>query len=199
MNNCPGAPVGGRADQLRDEVDVLEYRAGDVQALGRLVTRWQPRVYSYILTVIGDRDEAWDVSQDLWASVVSTLSGETRIKHFAAWIYGAAHNACASHLRRKRRTRESDAATEERQDERTPGTETFAFGAEDARLVREGLADLSLPLREAMLLFYMDGLSLDETAAVLGVPVGTVQSRLYYGRRKLKETLERKGYKDERR
>jgi RNA polymerase sigma-70 factor (ECF subfamily) len=50
-----------------------------------------------------------------------------------------------------------------------------------------------------MLLFYMDGLSLEDVARVLHVPLGTAQSRLHYGRRKLKDMLRRKGYGNDRR
>lgn len=191
--------MGGRTDQLRDEVDILEYRRGDVEALTRLISRWQPRVYGYILSMIGDRDEAWDISQELWLSVLSALGGGKGIGHFAAWLYPVAHNKCISHLRKKRRLPKAEEAPFEDADGRAKTTEEVTFRAEDARAVRECLGDLSLVLRETMLLFYMDGLSLEDVARVLHVPLGTAQSRLHYGRRKLKDMLRRKGYGNDRR
>lgn len=186
-------------DQLRDEVDILAYRAGDIEALGRLITRWQARIYSYVLAMIGNRDAAWDISQELWLSVVNRLGRGAEIENFTPWLYRVAHNRCVSHLRKTRRLVEGDAACEDAVDERDEGSLTFALRAEDARVVRECLGELTLTLRETMVLFYMDGLSLDDVAEVLGVPRGTVQSRLHYGRLAIKKALVKKGYDDDRR
>lgn len=190
--------VKSSVEKLRDQIAVLEYRAGDVDALAGLISRWQARIYSYISAMLRDRNAAWDVSQEVWMAVIRALSGRAEIEDFGAWLYGTARNQCFRHLKRERRLEDShgeaaDAAEVERDD---AGTTVFAW--EDAAAVRECLLDLSLPLREAMFLFYMDGLTIEDVAGVLGIPRGTVQSRLHYGRRKLREMLERKGYGNDR-
>ena len=53
----------GRTEELQDEILVLEYRSGDVEALGTLVSRWQTRIYCYIHLMVQDHSAAWDVSQ----------------------------------------------------------------------------------------------------------------------------------------
>lgn len=185
-----------RVEELRDEVDILEYRGGNAAALGRLISRWQARMYVYILAMVENRDEAWDVSQELWLSVTDALGGSGGIRRFTPWLYRVAHNKCVSHLRKRHRPGRGEEAAAEGAAEEGEGLDAIVVRAEDARLVREALGELSMPLREALHLSYMDGLTLEEVAGVLGVPLGTVQSRLHYGRRKLKEALTRKGYRN---
>ncbi len=189
--------MAARTEQLRDEVDILAYRTGDIEALERLISRWQARIYSYILAMIGDRDAAWDVSQELWLSVVSRLGRGSEIGDFTPWVYRAAYNRCMSHLRKRRRDKGQVAVLDAVADEDKSSSEA-ASKAEDARIVRECLAELTLVLRETMALFYVDGLSINDVAGILGVPRGTVQSRLHYGRLAIRKALMKKGYGDDR-
>jgi len=183
-----------RAERIEDEVLILEYRAGDIGSLGKLITRWQRRVYYFVLTVVEDRTAAWDVSQEVWLSAISGLSKLRRVKSFSAWLYRMAHNKAISYLRKKGRLVRQEQGLPEPVGEHAIHGEERLCAKEDARLVHECLEQLPLAQRECLGLFYLDDLSLDEIARVLGVPLGTVQSRLHYGRIKMKELLLRKGY-----
>jgi len=186
-------------DRLRDELSILEYRAGNLDALAGLISRWQQRIYAYVLAVVGDRDQAWDVSQEVWTTVIRGLRRETDVRHFARWLYTVAHNECVSHFRRMNRLKAHEDDMPEDADYLDPAglPDDRVLAAADANLVRECLLQLSLSQREAISLFYQDGLSLDDIARILGIPPGTVQSRLHYGRRKLGELLTRKGYRND--
>ena len=181
-------------DRLQDDILILEYRAGDVKALETLISRWQTRIYCYVLTLVRDETSAWDVCQDAWLAAVTGLSKTRQIRNFPAWLYRIAHDKAVSHLRKTRRRQEQKealarAAEDGSQDEPDPVAE-----ADDARLVHECLQTLPLPQREVLGLFYLDDLSLRDIADILDVPRGTVQSRLHYGRIKMKEVLLKRGY-----
>ena len=186
--------MAGRVERLRDDVLVLEYRAGDVGALATLIGRWQRRIYCYLLTLLGDPDAVWDVSQDVWLAAIAGLGKSRSIHNFPAWLYGIAHNKAVSHLRRKRRLDNHEEALPEPIEEPSSNEGDSLAAAEDAGLVRECLQRLPLAQREVLGLFYLDDLSLGEIAEILDVPQGTVQSRLHYGRMKMKGLLLRRGY-----
>ena len=184
-------------EQLRDEVAILAYQAGHPGGLEELVRRWQKRIFAYVAMTIGDDEAAWDISQQVWLGIVDGVARRRRIACFAAWAYGIAHNCCVNYFREKGRLREIE------QDETPAGWQPDAAGpgiseptltAEDAAFVRACIASLPVAQREAISLFYLDQLSTDEMARVLGVSTGTVRSRLHYGRQRLKDMLLRKGY-----
>jgi RNA polymerase sigma-70 factor (ECF subfamily) len=191
--------VSRRVERLRDEVLILEYRAGDLAALETLVSRWQARLYWYVLAVVWQDADAWDVSQQVWVAVMASLRKGRHIRSFAAWLYGVAHNKAVSHLRKAGRLNPDSEELEQAADVTAAGPLDRAAADDDARLVHECLGLLPLAQREALSLFYLDDLSLEEIADVLGMPRGTVQSRLHYGRERLRKLLLMKGYsRDER-
>jgi len=186
-----------RVERLRDEIRVLEYRAGDIGALEELISYWQPRIYTYILMMVGEEEAAWDVSQEAWMGAISGLGKLRRIENFAGWIYRVAHNKAVSHLRKKKQLKEREEKLPEVVEGESDEAVELAFAAEDAGLVRECLRKLALAQKEVLTLFYLDALSLDEIARILNVAKGTVQSRLHYGRKRMKELLLKGGYDHE--
>jgi len=191
--------VSPRVERLRDEILILEYRAGDLGALEQLIARWQARIYWYIATTLQDRDAAWDVSQETWLAAIQGLGKRRLVQNFAAWLYGIAHNKAISHLRKKGRLDRHEGTLPEAVEDRPAEADDPVGVAEDAQLVHGCLHRLPLAQREALSLFYLDDLSLAEIARILDVPQGTVQSRLHYGRTKMKDLLLKKGYsRDER-
>lgn len=186
----------GCAARLRDEILILEHRAGDKGALERLISGWQPRVYWYIFGTLGDENAAWDVSQEVWLAAVSSLGKGRPIRNFAAWIYRVAHNRAMSYLRRQGLLHEREAALPDVVEQPDDVERDPVCDAEDARLVHECLRRIPVAQRSALVLFYLDDLSLAEISEVLSVPRGTVQSRLYHGRQKMKQLLLKRGYCD---
>ena len=184
----------GETERLLDEISVLEYRAGDVGGLERLIQRWQPRMHVYLYSVIQDREAVWDVSQEVWLAVVAALNKSGGIRNFAAWIYGIAHNKCVDYFSARRRGEE--AADDAPEPAASDDTLQLVLAAENAAAVRECISELPVQQREAVALYYLDGLSVEEAAKVQGAPEATVRTRLFHARRKLKEALARKGYDD---
>lgn len=184
-----------RIDRLTDEIAILEYRSGDVEAFGRLMRRWQKRIFRYIFAILADEHHALDVSQEVWMAVVAMIRRRREVKNFPALIYAIARNKSFSHLRKYKRRHRTTSLGEGEQTLAAPGSQ--ADQVETSDFVRSGLGELSVEHREALTLFYLEGMSIAEIAGILHVPDGTVRSRLHNGREKLRAVFSVKGYHHE--
>jgi RNA polymerase sigma factor (sigma-70 family) len=179
----------GRRVHLEDELLVVRCQLGERPAFDELVERWHPPIWKYIRRVAGDDDAAWDVAQDVWLRV---LRGIARVRDGARlrpWLFGIARRALMDRLRHQYATPiEADV------DLTAVAADASADGWEEeiAAMERE-LARLPVIEREVLTLFYLRELSLTEVADVLGVPVGTVKSRLFRARRELRRGLNTEG------
>lgn len=148
-----------------------------------LVSRWEKRVFNYLNRLVGNREDALDLSQDVFLKAYQNLKKLEDPGRFAPWLYRIAHNEAYSLLRKNRP--QGDMVTE-------PGTsgETGRMYPVELSLAVEGaLARLSVDQREAVQLKVYQGFKFDEMAEILECPVSTVKSRLYTALDLLKETL----------
>lgn len=170
----------------RDALLVVRAQLGDRRALADLVGRWHEPVWRYVRRMLDRPGMADDVSQEVWAAALKALPALQQPHRFAPWLFTIARRAVMNHLRDA--YREADPLD----GELAGGDETAAVL--DRAQVTEGLAGLPNCERDVVILFYLHDLALDECAQVLGVPVGTVKSRLFRARRLLRDHLIEKGY-----
>jgi RNA polymerase sigma-70 factor, ECF subfamily len=174
----------------REAFLVLRAQSGDREALDALLASVQEPLYRYLLSLVRERHLAEDALQETFVRVYRKLGWLREPALFRAWAYRIATREAFRQLKRERRW------AEQVRDEDTlnvvaapPPRDEFAHEL-SARL-RESVAGLSPASRAVVVLYYLHEMSLEETAAVLGVPLGTVKSRLAYGlgalRRQLKE------------
>jgi RNA polymerase sigma-70 factor (ECF subfamily) len=177
--------------QERDEDLIHRYLGGDVQAFGVLVERHERRVYNLALRMTGREEDARDATQDAFLSALRKLKGFRGEAAFTTWLYRVTVNACYDLLRKRQRAPLLH--------ERPPGEGPPV--PEPASPDHADLVDLSLDVRSALLevppdfravLILCDAQDLpyEEAAAILGVPVGTVKSRLHRGRAALGRALD---------
>jgi RNA polymerase sigma-70 factor, ECF subfamily len=162
--------------------------AGDGEALEELVRRWERKIFYYVRRLTADEADAWDVMQQTWVRVIRGIGSVRDSQKLVPWIYRVARNTALSHrqsLLARERWVDREAAVEELAKAQERKTN---WSAED---VHRGLETLSVHHRDALTLFFLDDLSIEEMAEVMGVSNGTVKSRLHYGKKALKETLER--------
>lgn len=171
-------------DAERDALLVVRAQLGDRQALGELVGHWHLPVWRYVRAMLGDRARADDVSQEAWARALRALPGLRQPERFAPWLLTIARRSVQANIRQGY---DIEPAPE-------PVTADEATGVLDRAQVTEGLAGLPEREREVLILFYLHDLALDDCAQVLGVPPGTVKSRLNRARRQLREQMIKKGY-----
>ena len=170
-----------------DDLLVLASQAGDASAFERLVARWHPRLLRHARRLTGDADAASDVAQDTWIAVVRGLPRLRDPARFGAWALRIAGRRAADWIGRRVRARTRVAAAHEA----LKGA-AGADAAADDRItrLRTAVRALAAPDRLLVTLYYVDGYSVAETAVIVGVPAGTVKSRLFHARERLRAELE---------
>jgi RNA polymerase sigma-70 factor (ECF subfamily) len=171
--------------------------AGDEGACADLVFAHQRMVYALALNLLGDRDEALDLSQEVFLRVFRTLSGFRGQSALRTWIYRIAVNQARNRIRWWRRRHRGDQVSldehltnfgdlESKQDILP---DRLLASKETATKIWQALARLPFDQRTALILREVDGLRYEEIAFTLDVAVGTVKSRLTRARQALRADL----------
>ncbi|MCJ7543504.1 MAG: sigma-70 family RNA polymerase sigma factor [Phycisphaerae bacterium] len=172
------------------ELLALRCRQGDQQAYRELIACWEKRLFFYIRRLVAHEEDAWDVLQQVWLKAFRGMGSLKDTRRVPAWLYGIARNTAFSHLRATRHQQmqqvDPDAVGQvEASDD--------SLALEDAERVHRALDQISLAHKEAITLFLLEDLTMDQTAEVLGIPLGTVKSRLHHAKRALRAAIEREG------
>ncbi len=183
-------------NELSERVLVERARAGDRRAFGELVTRYMRRAYYAALGLVGSHEDALDLSQEAFARAFRARASLDPDRPFYAWLYQIVRRLCFNFLRdRKTRLTRLQEATPWLMDQAgtraaqsDPGRS--AERSELAALVEDAIERLPEREREVLVLKEFEGLRYREIAELLGIPIGTVMSRLYSARRNLALELE---------
>lgn len=184
--------------KVNDDLLIEQTLAGDREAFGKLALKYQDRVFNLALPIVGNPEDALDVTQETFVQALTHLEGFRRSSRFYTWLYRIAYNCAVGALRRRRRTTSIDAFVEEFGDSfeaDIDAPDAQSRRADDARVLNAALQRLPDEYREPLSLREIQGASYDEIAEALGVPIGTVRSRLHRARAALREILERAGYR----
>lgn len=161
-----------------EDADLIrKARQGDVEAFNLLISRWERRVYNYLLRIVGDREEALDLSQDVFLKAYQNLRKLDDPARFAPWLFRIAHNEAFSAFRKRRP--ETEVPAPEATGNQIALGSTAAFPLELSIAVATALERLSEEQREAVILKIYQGFKFEEMAQILSCPVSTVKSRLY--------------------
>ncbi len=193
MNQSSATPrPSGSNDPSPEEVLrlIAAWKAGDGAALGRLLKGFEQRVYATCWRITGRHDDALDMAQQTFVNAIRHIEDYDGRAQFGTWLYRICTNACISHLRRERVRRHEG-----------PDSMAFSAGTEPLPDLSVETSEVNTRLHQALdsmdpdlrtLLVLRDGQGLDysEIAKVVGVPVGTVKSRLFRARGALREALE---------
>ncbi len=165
------------AEQIADEILVLDAQSGDRDAFDALVSRWQKRFWRHALNLTGRADAAWDIAQESWLDIVRGLTRLNDPARFGCWAY-----RIVSHKAYDWRCRYGREYSSENEPEDTPAQAAEPGKFETASGVHEILGRLSVRAQVVLNLYYLEGFSLAEIAGILGTPEGTVKSRLHAAR-----------------
>ncbi len=179
-------------------------RQGDPGAFNLLVWRWEKPLYNFIWKYVGDATLAEDLVQDTFLRVLGSIRRYSHQGSLSTWLYRIAINLCKDHLKRKRlpmvslhdyyTTASGDRVhVQDRIADEGAVTDREMHAEERAELVRRLLGSLPEEERAVILLKEYQELTFREIAEVLGVPEGTVKSRLYHGLRSMRTSIERSG------
>jgi RNA polymerase sigma-70 factor (ECF subfamily) len=169
--------------EVEDPDLIARTKRGKVEAYNILVSRWEKRVFNYLLRLVGNREDAMDLSQEVFLKAYQSLGKLQDPARFGPWLFRIAHNEAFSHLRRKRPEVElsSEAAGSIPRPRLEPIELTLA--------VQRAMGWLSDDQREAIVLKIYQGFKFEEMAEVLSCPVSTVKSRVYSALDILRDTL----------
>jgi RNA polymerase sigma-70 factor (ECF subfamily) len=152
---------------------------GDALAWEALVRQFQGRIYGMALHYTGNKEDARDLAQEVFVRIYQNIE-TCKPDIFVPWIIRIARNVCIDHLRRRRaRPQGPSMDIKELADLPSHGSTPEQNWQESARkqLIRRALMELTGLNREIIILKEMQGLKLEEIAALLGVPLGTIKSR----------------------
>lgn len=174
-----------RADT--DTALIERYLRGDVNAFNDLMRVHEDRVFAICLRMLRDREAALDATQETFITVFRKVDRFSGHSAFSTWLYRVAVNTCYDQARRRGRRLAEPLSQEE-----GPPDESTATALDAAELrpdLEAALARIPTEFRAAVVLCDAQGLSLQTAAEILGIPVGTVKSRVFRGRRLLAEAL----------
>jgi RNA polymerase sigma-70 factor (ECF subfamily) len=178
------SPIGSDPD--RELVD--RARQGDQDAVRCLVEKYERRLVAVAWGLVGSRSEAEDVTQDALVRAFGGLARFAGRSSFRTWLFQIVVNAARTFRQRQRRRREDYVGSSaEFEDVASAGSLEGAVLTRDA--VRRALSQLPDELREAVLLRDVEGLEYREIALGLQIPIGTVESRIFRGRSRLRAIL----------
>ncbi len=170
------------SQQILDEWLVTCSQSGDKQALNRLLQRWRPRLLAYAHRQLGDVEAAKDVVQETLLAVTKEIRKLKDVATFPKWCYQILHRrGCDWIAKKQRQRRNDDVLILESVEQDEPGFDP---------VLQKALNTLDTDHYQTLRLFYLEEFSLVEIAEIIRVPVGTVKSRLFNGRLKLKQYLE---------
>lgn len=187
-------PTSSSIASVNDETELIHSALqGESSSFGVLVGRYQDRLFSCVLNVIDDPDEAEDVVQESFIQAYLKLDTFQHNSRFFTWIYRIAFNNALSRRRRRRNTLSLDLAREN-----TGAEPTAKFDSPENNLVRNenvdqlraAMLELSDDHRIILTLREMQDMSYEDIAVVLDISIGTVRSRLSRARNALKTQLE---------
>lgn len=169
-----------RSDKVLDEWLVLRAQDGDKRSLALLVNRWHKKLVAYAFRKTNDIEVAKDLVQDSWQAIVKQVYLLQNPAKFRVWAYRIVNNKSVSWIRDKQKERKMNYEIE--QEQVVLESTEMDFGP-----VRRAVQQLPDKERTILTLFYQNDYTIKEIAEILSINEGTVKSRLFYARRKVKE------------
>lgn len=155
-----------------------------------LLATYAEKIFYFCLKKTGNRHEAEDLTSDILLNAVAALKKGVVLEHFSGWVWKIARNRYSVWPDKKhRRSQLETGLGEQEPEDESADLERALIHNDELRLLRQELAFISSDYRNIVLAYYMRGQKLRNIANALGVPEGTVTSRLYRARQTLKEGM----------
>lgn len=171
---------------------MIAVKKGNQKAFRVLVERYKKKAYFIALGLVGDSDDAYDLSQEAFIRIYNARKRFDSGKPFFSWFYTILSNLSKNQIKKKSvRTDYARQAKEEYDPKMDNCTAPDALveADESKAAVWAAIEKLSYDHREVIVLRHFEDMSYEEIAGLLGIPVGSVMSRLYYARKKLRDLL----------
>ncbi len=169
---------------------ILQLRQGDLEALGGLYDRHRQLVYRTALAITGDPEAAADLLHDTFLRLYRFGHRIDPTRPIEPWLYRMTANMAYTWVKRRGRWQHALREMADRLSREYPASPSQQVEKNEAWLeIRRALQAISPEKRVVVVLYYLNDLPINEIAEILDLPLGTVKSRLHYGRRALKQQL----------
>jgi RNA polymerase sigma-70 factor (ECF subfamily) len=172
-------------DNLESAILVVRFQRGDRAAFEAIVRMWERRLFYYIRRLARSEEDAWELLQEAWLKLFRSLGSLRDPRTLPAYLYATARNTALSRLRDQKLQNVAESIDEVCDDSAAIDINAFDHAEE----VHRALDQLPLAQREVLTLFFLQDLSLEEIAMLVGVPLGTVKSRLHYGKQAVRKII----------
>lgn len=173
---------------MDDRTAIEKCRAGDNDAFRHIVEHYQTEALGHAIAILRNREDALDAVQDAFIDAFQAIGRLDLTRRFYPWFYVILRHRCYK-LAARRKKREATSS-----DEMQILAPTSSISLEDTWLLEQAMLELSEEERELITLRHLDGLSYQELAERLEVPHGTIMSRLYNARKKVRVQLARHSF-----
>ena len=184
------------ADQVLTDNELIDVvRGGQTEQYAKIIERYQGKLFAYLYRLIGNRDEAEDLLQDVFIKAYKNLRSYDSSRKFSSWIYRIAHNEAVNFIKRKSLKRfvswEDISSTKDKLE--SSSNEESADGAwirkESIKEVDDAINKLPIKYKQVLLLRYFSDKSYDEIGEILGKPVNTVGTLINRAKKKLSDEI----------
>lgn len=176
--------------EYSDRELVREIKNGNEEAMEILVRRWYPRVFGYVCRIIGREDDSYDVTQEVFLSVIKNIGSYLPLKKFSSWLFTIAHNKCMDYFKANRSPAFTDIVEAEPEDTE----EAFDVRVTDAIVIEGIFGKLPPHQRETAVLYFIKRFTAKQISQMTNTPLPTVKSRISTTRKRLKELLKERRY-----
>ncbi|MBC7189746.1 sigma-70 family RNA polymerase sigma factor [Candidatus Aerophobetes bacterium] len=187
---------------LSDSVLLEKSKKGDEESFRKLVEKYQSKVYSIAFAMVKNKTEAEDIMQDIFIKVYRSLGNFKGKSKFYTWLYRITINTCINHLNHNKKTNTISLSSPENREKYQDQIIKTSLFLEDSKSpfeilqnreleekIKLAIESLPLELKQVFLLREIDDLSYKEMAKILNCSEGTIKSRLFRARDKLREKI----------
>ena len=174
----------------REQLPVAAARAGSPEAWDALFQRYQLPLYAYVFELVRAEQPSLDIVQETFIAAARHLGSLREDGRFGSWLFGIAHQKCIQYWRKSGREEFWDDEMLAAVPDNDDGPRELLVREEQEAEFMQALNQLPPLQRSALLLHFIEDFPLEEIARIAGVSVGTVKSRLHYGKKALRELLE---------
>ena len=162
---------------IENQLLVMDAQDGDAQAMEKLVSRWQKKLWQYVFRLTSNRVATWDITQQCWLEIIKGLKKLNDPACFKAWAYRIATNKSMDWLKNKCKNQHIN----------LDSVEVDCCQKNEDLRVKELVQRLKNDSKAVLSLYYFERLSINEISIALNIPQGTVKSRLFKARDELKQ------------
>jgi RNA polymerase sigma-70 factor, ECF subfamily len=176
----------------REQLPVQQARDGKPEAWDILFRRYQLPLYVYVFELVHQEQTSLDLVQETFIAAARHIGGLRDDGKFGSWLFGIAHQKCIQRWRKQGREEVLLDEIHETADQFEDSPDELLVRREQEAEFMNLLNQLPLPQRSVLLLHFVEDFSLEEIASITETQLGTVKSRMYYGKKSLRKLLEKK-------